>query len=60
MGADGAAELKILRNEGAFTMVQDQQSCLVFGMPGVAVNLKAACKILSPEDMVTELSVLTL
>jgi two-component system chemotaxis response regulator CheB len=60
MGADGAAELKILRNEGAFTMVQDQQSCLVFGMPGAAVNLGAACKILSPDAMITEIGRLTI
>ena len=56
MGKDGAAELKQLFDLGAFTIVQDEASSLVFGMPGEAVKLGAACKILAPPDIVSEIN----
>ena len=56
MGRDGAAELKILRNLGAFTIAQDEQSCLVYGMPGEAVRMGAALKILPPVNIVLEIN----
>ncbi|MFZ4456530.1 MAG: chemotaxis-specific protein-glutamate methyltransferase CheB [Bacteroidales bacterium] len=59
MGKDGAAELKNLHTLGALTLVQEESSCLVYGMPGEAVKLGAACKILQPEDMVKEIINLT-
>lgn len=42
MGADGARELKNLRNAGARTIAQDQASCVVYGMPRAAVEIGAA------------------
>lgn len=42
MGADGARELKNLRNAGARTIAQDQNSCVVYGMPRAAVEIGAA------------------
>ena len=56
MGKDGAAELKLLFDLGAFTMVQSEPSCLVYGMPGEAVKLGAACKILAPSEIVAEIN----
>ena len=49
MGVDGAAELKALRDGGALTFAQDQETCVVFGMPGEAVRLDAATYAMSPE-----------
>ncbi len=49
MGRDGAEELKLLRNKGALTIAQDEESSIVFGMPGEAVKLGAAEYILPPE-----------
>jgi two-component system chemotaxis response regulator CheB len=49
MGRDGANELKILRNAGAFTIAQDAASSVVHGMPGEAIKLDAATRILSPD-----------
>jgi len=49
MGRDGAEELKRLRNIGAVTIAQDEESSVVFGMPGEAVRLNAASHILPPE-----------
>ncbi|MDD5674715.1 MAG: chemotaxis response regulator protein-glutamate methylesterase [Chitinivibrionales bacterium] len=42
MGADGASGLLSMRGSGARTIAQDEESCVVFGMPGEAVKLGAA------------------
>lgn len=47
MGADGAVALLRLREAGAFTIAQDEASSVVWGMPGAAVKLGAAEKILA-------------
>ncbi|MDD5008675.1 MAG: chemotaxis-specific protein-glutamate methyltransferase CheB [Syntrophorhabdaceae bacterium] len=49
MGKDGARELKIMREKGAVTIVQDEQTSVIYGMPGEAVALGAAMHVLSPE-----------
>lgn len=49
MGRDGAEELKGLRDLGAVTFAQDQESCVVFGMPGEAVRLGGAMYTMPPE-----------
>jgi two-component system chemotaxis response regulator CheB len=41
MGKDGAKGLLSLRTAGAFTMAQDEQSCVVYGMPKEAQLLGA-------------------
>jgi two-component system, chemotaxis family, protein-glutamate methylesterase/glutaminase len=51
MGKDGAEELKLLRDKGAITIVQDKASAVVYGMPGEAVKLDAATYMLSPDRM---------
>jgi len=45
MGADGAAGLKAMRQAGAHTIAQDEHSCVVFGMPKVAIDMGAACQV---------------
>ncbi len=55
MGRDGAAELKVLRDKGAITFAQDQESSVVHGMPGEAIKLGAACHIMPPERIATML-----
>jgi two-component system, chemotaxis family, protein-glutamate methylesterase/glutaminase len=42
MGADGAAGLLKMRQAGARTIAQDEQSCVVFGMPKEAIKMGAA------------------
>ena len=51
MGRDGAEELKLLRDKGAFTFSQDRESCVVYGMPGEAVKLDAVALVLAPEKI---------
>jgi two-component system, chemotaxis family, protein-glutamate methylesterase/glutaminase len=43
MGADGANGLLEMKNAGAFTIAQDEESCVVFGMPKEAIDRGAVC-----------------
>lgn len=43
MGRDGADGLLRMRKSGAFTIGQDKESCVVYGMPMVAYNIGAVC-----------------
>ncbi len=53
MGKDGAAELKLMKEKGAVTIAQNEESSAVFGMPGEAVRLNAARYVL-PADRIAE------
>ena len=46
MGRDGAQGLYEMRNAGAETIAQDEETCVVYGMPKEAVKLGAAQQIL--------------
>ena len=46
MGSDGAEGMLALRNAGAFTIAQDRETSLVYGMPAAADRMGAACKVL--------------
>ena len=43
MGRDGADGLLKMRNAGAFTVGQDKETCVVYGMPMEAYKLGAVC-----------------
>ena len=45
MGADGARGLLAMRQNGAATIAQDEDSCVVFGMPKEAIRLGAAAQV---------------
>ena len=45
MGDDGARGLLEMRKAGARTLAQDEESCVVFGMPKEAIELGAAARI---------------
>ena len=55
MGRDGVEGLVGLKNNGVLTLAQNEESCIVYGMPKEAVKAGAACKILTPEEMVKEI-----
>ena len=46
MGADGAKGLLQMKTAGAYTIAQDEKSCIVFGMPKEAIKLNAAEKVM--------------
>lgn len=52
MGDDGARGLLAMRQAGAVTYGQDEQSCVVYGMPKEAVKLGAVQHTLSLEHIV--------
>ena len=51
MGSDGAEGLLAMRQSKAYTIAQDEASSVVYGMPGEAVKLGAACDVLSLSDI---------
>lgn len=51
MGRDGALGLLELQSQGATTIAQDEESSVVWGMPGAAVELGAAGQVLSLADI---------
>jgi two-component system chemotaxis response regulator CheB len=53
MGDDGARGLLAMRRAGALTLAQDEASCIVFGMPRVAIELGAVDRI-CPFDRLVE------
>ena len=46
MGADGAAAMREMRDAGAYNLVQNEESCVVFGMPREAIAAGAAHEVL--------------
>jgi two-component system chemotaxis response regulator CheB len=55
MGRDGAEGLAAMRRRGARTIAQDEQSCVVWGMPRAAVEAGAVDVVASPDEIVTYL-----
>lgn len=51
MGQDGAVGLLEMRKKGAYTIGQDKESSVVYGMPGVAQNIGAVCVQASCENV---------
>lgn len=47
MGRDGATGLGMMRKAGCWTIAQDEATCVVFGMPRVAIEAGAACEVVA-------------
>ncbi|MBV6494518.1 MAG: Chemotaxis response regulator protein-glutamate methylesterase of group 3 operon [Turneriella sp.] len=54
MGDDGARGLLEMKKNGAYTIAQDEESCVVYGMPKEAVKMGAVDKILPLENIANE------
>jgi two-component system chemotaxis response regulator CheB len=55
MGSDGATGLLKMRDAGAYTIGQDEESCVVYGMPMEAYKLGAVCRQLPLDSICGEL-----
>jgi two-component system, chemotaxis family, protein-glutamate methylesterase/glutaminase len=51
MGADGAAGLLAMRESGAHTIAEAEETCIVFGMPREAIRMGAAAAVLPLQDI---------
>ncbi|MEW6067598.1 MAG: chemotaxis response regulator protein-glutamate methylesterase [Nitrospirota bacterium] len=54
MGDDGARGMKEMKDAGSKTIAQDEQSCVVFGMPHEAIKLGGVDKVISLEAIPRE------
>ncbi len=55
MGDDGADGLENLRRAGGHIIAQDEESCVVFGMPKVAIERGVVDRIMSPPKIASVL-----
>jgi two-component system, chemotaxis family, protein-glutamate methylesterase/glutaminase len=58
MGRDGAQGLLAMRRAGGATIAQDEESSVVFGMPGEAVRIGAAMQVLPLDQVAPALTAL--
>ena len=56
MGRDGAAQITEMRKQGAYTLGQDENSSIVYGMPKVAFEMGGVQKQVALSDMADEIS----
>jgi two-component system chemotaxis response regulator CheB len=53
MGDDGAKGMLEMKEAGAFTIAQDEESCVVFGMPKKAIELSAVDRVVDLKSIPT-------
>lgn len=51
MGKDGAEELLLMKQKGAYTIAQSKESCIMFGMPREAIAIGGARQVLALEKI---------
>ena len=56
MGRDGAAQITEMRKKGAWTLGQDKETSIVYGMPKVAMEMGGVQKQVALADMAGEIS----
>lgn len=59
MGEDGAAGMLAIKQAGGVTVAQNEESCVVFGMPGAAVERNAVDHLVHGEEVAASLVRLT-
>lgn len=55
MGDDGARGMKLLHDRGAHTVAQNEETCVVFGMPKEAIQLGAVDSVLPLDRIAAEI-----
>jgi two-component system chemotaxis response regulator CheB len=51
MGKDGVEGLKLIKSKGGYVISQDEESCIVYGMPRAAVEEGVVDSVLSLDDI---------
>ena len=57
MGDDGSRGMREMHDSGAYTIAQDEATCVVFGMPNEAIKLGGVDVVLGLEDIAREIQV---
>jgi two-component system chemotaxis response regulator CheB len=60
MGADGAEAMLEMSRTGAYTLAQDEASCVVFGMPRQAIAMGGVREVVTLSDIAARLEALAL
>ncbi len=55
MGTDGALGLKAIYEAKGHTLVQNEKSCTIYGMPHAAVEMGVVDEVLSPDEIALEI-----
>jgi len=55
LGRDGATGMKAIKKSQGMTIAQDEESCIVFGMPNAAIEMKIIDKVLPLERIAEEI-----
>jgi two-component system chemotaxis response regulator CheB len=56
MGHDGAFGMKTIKKRGGHTIVQDEKTCVIYGMPKAVVDLNAADYILPIDKIANKIA----
>jgi two-component system chemotaxis response regulator CheB len=59
MGSDGTLGLRLLKRHGCFVIAQDEATCVVYGMPKIAIEAGVVDSVL-PLQAIAERVVATL
>ena len=54
MGDDGSKGMKEMKDAGAYNIAQDERSCVVFGMPKMAIEAGAVDTVMPLDDIASE------
>lgn len=55
MGSDGVLGLRLMKRLGAQVIAQDKQSCVIFGMPGEAINAGVVDSVVPLDHIASEI-----
>ncbi|MDW5562871.1 MAG: chemotaxis response regulator protein-glutamate methylesterase [Methanomassiliicoccus sp.] len=58
MGSDGAAGMQLIKKNGGKTIVQNEETCVVYGMPKAVADLNAADRIVPLEDIAQAITIM--
>jgi two-component system chemotaxis response regulator CheB len=51
MGKDGAKGISMIKNKGGYTIAQDEESSVVYGMPRAALETGSIMQVLHLKEM---------
>ncbi|MBA2861944.1 chemotaxis response regulator protein-glutamate methylesterase [Methanococcus maripaludis] len=55
IGRDGANGMKMVKNKGGYTIAQNQETCVIYGMPKTAIEMNVVDKVMDPTNIPDEI-----